>query len=116
MKRLVFAVVLLACGLAAGVVITGRMRAADEAAAQAPATPAPTVTGPAAAAGATAGMLDFSRIAERTVPAVANISSTQIIRRQNSPFYSDPFFNLFFGDPRDMQGSRGRASRGLLGR
>jgi serine protease Do len=113
MKRLVFAVVLLACGLAAGMVITGKMRTAEEAAAQAPAAPSPTVSAPAAAAAGATTLPDFSRIAERTVPAVANISSTQIIRRQNSPYYNDPFYNLFFGDPRDIQGSRGRASTSL---
>jgi Do/DeqQ family serine protease len=110
-KQLVFALVLLTCGLLAGIVITGKMRAADEAEAQVPATPAPTVTAPAAVAGTTA-LTDFSRIAERTVPAVANISSTQIIRRQNSPFFSDPFLQQFFGDPGDFQG-RGRAATSL---
>jgi len=112
MRRLVFAVVLLLCGLAAGMVITGKMRSADEAAAQAPATPAPAITSPAAATG-TATLPDFSRIAERTVPAVANISSTQIIRRQNSPYSNDPIFQLFFGDPGDIQGGPGRASKSL---
>jgi Do/DeqQ family serine protease len=112
MRRLVFAVVLLLCGLAAGMVITGKMRSADEAAAQAPATPAPAITSPAAATGA-ATLPDFSRIAERTVPAVANISSTQIIRRQNSPYSNDPIFQLFFGDPGDIQGGPGRASKSL---
>ena len=112
MRRLVFAVVLLFCGLAAGMVITGKMRSADEAAAQAPATPAPAITSPAAATG-TATLPDFSRIAERTVPAVANISSTQIIRRQNSPYSNDPIFQLFFGDPGDIQGGPGRASKSL---
>jgi Do/DeqQ family serine protease len=112
MRRLVFAVVLLLCGLAAGMVITGKMRSADEAAAQAPATLAPAITSPAAATG-TATLPDFSRIAERTVPAVANISSTQIIRRQNSPYSNDPIFQLFFGDPGDIQGGPGRASKSL---
>jgi serine protease Do len=107
-KRLVFAVVLLLSGLAAGMVITGKMRAAEEAAAQAPATPA--VSAPAPIAATT--LPDFSRIAERAVPAVANISSTQIIRRQNTPFFSDPFLQQFFGDPGDVQG-RGRASTSL---
>src|SRR5262245_14491490 len=97
-KRLVFALVLLTCGLFAGMVITGKMRTAEEAAAQAPATPpaasAPPIGGPGAAAGGTT-LPDFSRIAERTVPAVANISSTQIIRRRNSPFFSDPFLQQF---------------------
>src|SRR6187551_3704968 len=104
MKRLVFAVVLLLCGLAAGMVITGKMRSADEAAAQTPATPAPAVTAPAGVAGTATTLPDFSRIAERTVPAVANISSTQIVRRQNTPFFSDPILQQLFGDPNDIQG------------
>src|SRR3954447_3190730 len=112
MKRLAFAAVLLACGLAAGMVITGKMRTVEEAAAQAPATPAPTVSGPIAPLPA-ATLPDFSRIAERTVPAVANISSTQIIRRRNSPYYDNPFFQQFFGDPGDIQGSRRGASTSL---
>jgi Do/DeqQ family serine protease len=106
MNRLVFAVVLLVCGLAAGMVITGKMRTAEEAAAQAPATPA----APIAVPGGATTLPDFSRIAERTVPAVANISSTQIVRRQNSPYYNDPAFRFFFGDPGDIQGRRGAAT------
>ena len=113
MKQLVFAVVLLVCGLTAGMVITGKMRSADDAAAQTPAAPAPTVSVPAAATTGATTLPDFSRIAERTVPAVANISSTQIIRRQNSPYSNDPFFQLFFGDPGDIQGGPGRASKSL---
>jgi S1-C subfamily serine protease len=52
-----------------------------------PASPATTLT-------------DFSRIAERTVPAVVNISAQQLVRRQ----YVDPFD--FFGRP-DVFSSRG---------
>ena len=112
-KRLAFALVLLVSGLFAGMVIAGKMRTAEDASAQTASTPAsaPTITGPAAAVAA-ATLPDFSRIAERTVPAVANISSTQIIRRQNSPFFNDPFFQQFFGDPGDIQG-RGRAATSL---
>jgi serine protease Do len=106
-KRLVFALVLLVSGLVGGMVITGRMQSAEEATAQTPSRPTPTVTGPAAVAGATT-LPDFSRIAERTVPAVANISSTQIIRRQTN--YVDPF-SLLFGGP-DIQASP-RASTSL---
>jgi len=90
-------------------VITGRTRVADSAAAQAPAAPAavqaPAVTAPIPV-GPGGSLPDFSRIAERIVPAVANISSTQIVRRQNSPFADDPFFPFFggqeefFGRPR----------------
>jgi serine protease Do len=110
-RRLLYAVLLLACGLAAGMVITGRMRAADEAAAQAPAPSTPAITAPAAAAGG--ALPDFTRVAERTVPAVANISSTQIVRRENSPYANDPFFNFFFGNPDDVFGSRPRAQQSL---
>ena len=46
------------------------------------------------------------RVAARTVPAVANISSQQIVRRPNSPFANDPFFRYFFGDNPEMFGSR----------
>jgi Do/DeqQ family serine protease len=106
-KRLAFALVLLLSGLAAGMVMTGKMRTAEEAAAQAPPTPAPVITGPGAAIGVTT-LPDFSRIAERTVPAVANISSTQIIRRQNTPYDSDPVFQFFFGG--DRQGRQGAST------
>jgi S1-C subfamily serine protease len=49
---------------------------------------------------------DFTGVAERAVPAVANISSTQVVRRPNSPFANDPFFRYFFGDQDDAFGSR----------
>jgi Do/DeqQ family serine protease len=115
MKRLVFAVVLLLCGLVAGMVITGKMRTAEEAVAEPRAPQAPAVTAPAAPAAAASPattLPDFSRIAERTVPAVANISSTQIIRRRNSPFFDDPLLQEFFGIPGDLQGSRRAQSLG----
>jgi Do/DeqQ family serine protease len=109
-RRLLLSLLLLACGFAAGLVITARMREASGAEAQNPAPPAVTTPAPAAAVGA---LPDFSRIAERTVPAVANISSVQVVRRQNSPFANDPFFRYFFGDPDDLYGSRRRVERSL---
>ena len=48
---------------------------------------------------ATAGP-DFTRVAAQTVTAVTNISSIQVVRRPNSPFANDPFFQYFFGDDR----------------
>ena len=51
-------------------------------------------------------------MAERTVPAVANISSLQVVRRQNSPFNNDPFFQFFFGDG-DLTGPRRGVERSL---
>jgi serine protease Do len=89
-RRPLIALLMFVCGVAVGLVLIGRMRA-DEARAQAPAAPA--VTAPAAVGAATT-LTDFSRIAERAVPAVVNVSSQQVVRRA-VPI--DPFFS-FFGD------------------
>jgi serine protease Do len=56
---------------------------------------------------------DFSRIAERTVPAVVNVSSRQIVRRRNSPYASDPFFEWFFSNPDGLFGSRSSIENSL---
>src|SRR3954469_25414473 len=112
-RRYVLAVLILACGFLAGLVLTGRMGAATTSAQ----TPAPAVAGarpagqPAIAVGG--ALPDFSAIAARTVPAVANISSTQVIARQNSPFSNDPFFNYFFGNDRDLYGQQRDVERSL---
>jgi Do/DeqQ family serine protease len=111
-RRLILSLVLLTCGFAAGLVITGRMHdAGNDAGAQstAPAPPA-AVTAPIPVAPAT--VPDFTRVAERTVPAVANISSLQVVRRQNSPYNNDPFFQFFFGDG-DITGRRRGVERSL---
>jgi Do/DeqQ family serine protease len=105
-RRLILSLLLLTCGFVTGLVLTGRMRQGDEARAQTEqaarpspiATPAPGIT-----ANATP---DFTVIAERTVPAVVNISSQQVVRRPNSPYYNDPFYRYFFGDDSDFFGSR----------
>jgi serine protease Do len=86
------------------------MRTAGEAEAQATSQPRPPVSAPApampAAVAVNGGSLpDFSRVAERTVPAVVNVSSRQVVRRRNSPFANDPLFE-FFGNPDDYFGSR----------
>ena len=44
---------------------------------------------------------DFSRVAERIIPAVVNISSQQVVRRQ-----VDPFFGSIFGDSDALFGPR----------
>jgi serine protease Do len=111
-RRIVLALILLTCGFAAGLVITGRMHdAGNEAGAQI-AAPAPGTAPPAVAPPATVTLPDFSRVAERTVPAVANISSLQVVRRQNSPYSNDPFFQFFFGDG-DVTGRRRGVERSL---
>lgn len=40
----------------------------------------------------------FERIAQTVTPAIVNIRTTQIIKVQQSPFFTDPFFRQFFGD------------------
>ena len=98
-RRFTSVLVLLAC-FGAGLLVAGRIREATEAGAQSatPARPAVTTPGPVSNGGT---LPDFSRVAERTVPAVVNISATQIVRRQ----VRDPFFT-FFGGADDFLGSR----------
>ena len=99
-RRFTSVLVLLAC-FAAGLFVAGRIREATEAGAQSATPSRPTVTtpGPVGNGGA---LPDFSRVAERTVPAVVNISATQVVRRQVP---RDPFFT-FFGGAEDFFGSR----------
>jgi serine protease Do len=99
------ALLLAGLGFVAGRVITGL--ADNGAEPQQTATPGRPVTAPAGAA-ATATLPDFTRIAERTVPAVASISARQIVRRQPSPF--DSFFGF---DDDFLGGGRGRVQSSL---
>ena len=97
-KRFSIALLFLAAGVIAGIVLTGRMRADDVAMAQpgGPNDPAAETQRAAPIATAAPGP-DFTRVAEQMVRAVANISSVQVVR-QRSPFFYDPFFEQFFGD------------------
>jgi Do/DeqQ family serine protease len=56
---------------------------------------------------------DFAEVAARTVGAVTNISSLQIVRSPTSPFATDPFFRYFFGDDEDLFGWRDRLRQSL---
>jgi serine protease Do len=112
-RSLALALLLLVCGFTAGLVVTARMREAPDAQAQAPAATAAAATPAPAPASIAAPLPDFTRVAERTVPAVANISSTQVVRRSNSPFANDPFFRNLFGDD-DLFGTS-RATQSSLG-
>jgi serine protease Do len=98
-RRFTSVLILFAC-FAAGLLVAGRIRDVTEAGAQSttPSRPGVTAPAPLPAAGT---LPDFSRVAERTVPAVVNISATQIVRRQ----VRDPFFTLFGGGD-DFFGSR----------
>ena len=108
-------------GTAAGVVLTGHLRtqaesgaapvaataAAIGAAARAPVEPPRA----AASRGARGSLPDFAGVAESSIPAVANISSRQVVR-QRSPFSNDAFFRYFFGDSGGFSGYRERPSLG----
>jgi len=99
-RRFTSVLVLFAC-FAAGLLVAGKIREITEAGAQSatPSRPPVTTPGPVANGGT---LPDFSRVAERTVPAVVNISATQVVRRQMP---RDPFFT-FFGGAEDFFGSR----------
>jgi serine protease Do len=111
-RRVLF--VLLLVAFVAGLLLAGRIRqtassdiqAADESpepqAPQDQASGTPVVMAPPGAAAA-ATLTDFSRVAERTIPAVVNISAQQVVRRQ-VPI--DPFFESFFGNRGDIFGTR----------
>ncbi|MFN8064592.1 MAG: trypsin-like peptidase domain-containing protein [Vicinamibacterales bacterium] len=120
LRRFLLTFVLVVAGFTAGMVLTGRMRyAADSVAEPALSQPAPAAeaqqqrTAPTPqVSGTLATGPDFTKIAGQGVKGVANISSLQVVRRPNSPFENDPFFQYFFGD-QDMYGSRDRRSLSL---
>jgi len=103
MSRRFSTILLLLVSFAAGLLLANRVRETTEAVAQAPAPSRPTVATPVAITSSAGTLTDFSRIAERIIPAVVNISSQQVVRRQ-APV--DPFFSQFFGDPDQIFGWR----------
>ena len=110
MKRASIGVALLISGFLAGLVLTGRLRSAEESAAQpaqrqAIAVPASMTT--------PTGLPDLTAVAAQAVKGVVNISSVQVIRRPNTPFANDPFFEYFFGGREDVFGSRDQLARSL---
>ncbi|PYR90674.1 MAG: hypothetical protein DMF84_19715 [Acidobacteria bacterium] len=111
MRRSLFALVFVLSGFVAGLVLTGRMRTADEsAAAVSQSTPgAQAIRGPSMPA----TLPDLSGVAARTVSSVMNISSLQVVRAPNSPIASDPLFQYFFGNRDDVFGYRNRVSQSL---
>src|SRR5262245_45030765 len=97
MTRRVATLVLLLASFAAGLLLANRIREGTEAGAQTSPAPGRQAGATPVAVTSTAGTLtDFSRIAERIIPAVVNISSQQVVRRQVP---MDPFFGSIFGDP-----------------
>jgi serine protease Do len=105
MTRRLASLLLLLLSFAAGLMLANRIRETTEAVAQAPAQGrgAPAVSTPVPVASGATTLTDFSRIAEKIIPAVVNISSQQVVRRQ---MQIDPFFGSIFGDPDAMFGTR----------
>ncbi len=112
MRRVAVGSILVLAGLAAGLVVSGRMRATSDALANEQSAAAPRPVRPDAAPAPAAGP-DFTRVAEQTTGAVTNIASLQRVQRSASPFSNDPFFQYFFGDADEMFGSRNRYESSL---
>jgi len=111
MKRASIGIALLVSGFLAGLVLTGRLRSADESTAQTVQRPGQAVAIPASVA-VPNGVPDFTGIAAQAIKGVVNISSVQVVRRPNAQF-NDPFFEYFFGGREDVFGSRDQLARSL---
>ena len=101
-RRLFLVIAFVTIGFVAGMVLTGRTRSANEAAArqQVDGPGVSSVAGPLPAgpgAQAQNGLPDLTMAAQRAIDSVPNISSTQIVR-ERSPFANDPFYRFFFED------------------
>jgi Do/DeqQ family serine protease len=108
MRRLLVALLFVLSGFVAGMVLTGRMRTAEESVAQ----PAGTTDNAAVRPTAAPAMLpDLSSVAAHAIPSVMNISSLQVVRSR--PFTMDPLFQYFFGNQEDTFGYRNRISQSL---
>jgi serine protease Do len=112
MKRLLFAALAITVGLAAGLVLTGRLHSSQSSAAASLAPAAAPGDSPAQAASQggsavrmPAGLPDFTGVAGQAVSAVTKVSSLQSVRSANNPFFNDPFFRYFFGDEPETFGS-----------
>ena len=100
--RLLSVVMLVVIAFAASMVLTGRMRDANEAGAQnRPSTPATVNVNAPGPVSSAQTLPDFSRIAERTIPAVVNIAAQQTVRQD----YLSPL-DLFYGR-RGIRSQRG---------
>ena len=111
MKRFFFSTLAIVVGLAAGLVLTGRLHSSQssDAAAVAPPQGTNSQAGQAApqngsASRAFAGLPDFTGVAGQAVSAVTKVSATQSVRTASNPFFNDPFFRYFFGEEPEMFG------------
>jgi serine protease Do len=97
-RRIVLAGLFVAAGFVGGLVLTGRMPTAQQSVAQTPEAAEASAQSGRSASSAVAAMPDLTGAAQAAIASVPNISSTQVVRRSNSPFADNPFFRDFFGD------------------
>ena len=90
LKRFALATVFVMSGFLAGLVVTGRMKTADETLAKPAPPPAPAAAVEPRAPVVPAALPDLSGTAARAVGSVTNIASRQTVRMPNSPFASVP--------------------------
>ena len=108
MRRTLLLALLFLSGVVAGLVLTGRFQVAKESSAR----QAPESIQPEMATLTPVNLPDFSDVALARVPSVITISSLRLEQRSVSPFFSDPFFNHFFGNDPNLFGQRQRTSLG----
>jgi len=115
LRKTALAILLVAAGVVAGLVLTGRLRSAsDGAAAQAPRPATAQPASNALQAGVpTLALPDFSAVAERSIGGIVSLTAVSVVRAPNSPFGNDPIFRQFFGDPDGWFGSRLEPSAAL---
>ena len=112
MKRASIGIALLVSGFLAGLVLTGRLRSADESIAQTAQRQGQAVAVPSSIS-TPAILPDLTAVAAQAVKGVVNISSVRRISGPNSPFANDPLFEYLFGSREDMFGSRDRLASSL---
>ncbi len=107
-RRSALMVFLIGIGFVANIVLTDRIRSAED---QAPPPPAPSDTGTGTSGTAVqspATLPDLSSVAQRAIASVPNISSTQIVRRP----VDDPFLRFFGFSDQDLWRERREQSLG----
>src|SRR5687768_7454224 len=109
MKRASIGIAFLVSGFLAGLVLTGRLRSAEESTAQTGQRSGQAVAIPASVTASSAGLPDLTGVAAQAVKGVVNISSVQVIRRP----LNDPFIEYFFGGREDLFGSRNQLASSL---
>ncbi|MBI5189533.1 MAG: DegQ family serine endoprotease [Nitrospirae bacterium] len=104
-KRLaaIWAVVLVAAGMLIGLAVSSRFDLMNNGIAD--------VKPPALKNAAALGQISdgLAEVAGAVIPSVVNISTSKTVRQENplSPFFDDPLFRRFFGDPGGQGGGQG---------